>query len=106
MRYSNVHQWPSMWHCGIQNMLRNWQQRKSKYTCSILIIKLHHCSTRYHFITFDLDLGVMVTQHVVQYPPHHMTYAPAKFEVATSNGLGDAFTKIHSLTLTLVLRSH
>ena len=28
-----------------------------------------------------------VTQYVAKYPPHHMTYAPAKFEVATSNGL-------------------
>ena len=27
-------------------------------------------------------------------PPHYMTYAPAKLEVALSNGLGeDAFTK-------------
>ena len=28
-----------------------------------------------------------VTQNVVQYPPSFMTYAPAKFEVATSNSL-------------------
>ena len=35
---------------------------------------------------------------------HHVTYSGAKFEAATSNGLGrDAFTckKIYSLTLTL-----
>ena len=43
---------------------------------------------------YDLDLGVNVTQNVAQYPPHHVTYAPAKFEVAMSNGLGeDAFTR-------------
>ena len=37
---------------------------------------------------------VKVTQNVVQYPPHHMMYAPAKFEVAMSNGLGgDVFTR-------------
>ena len=30
---------------------------------------------------FDLDLGV-------QYPLHHVTYAPTEFEVTTSKGLG------------------
>ena len=29
---------------------------------------------------FDLD----ITQDVAQYPLHHVTYAPAKLEVATS----------------------
>ena len=43
---------------------------------------------------FDLDLGVKVTGNVVQYPLHHVTYAPTNFEVATSKGLGgDAFTR-------------
>ena len=28
-----------------------------------------------------LDLGVKVTQNVDRYPVHHVTYAPAKFEV-------------------------
>ena len=45
---------------------------------------------------YDLDLVVKVTQNVVQYPSNHMTYmyAPAKFEVATSNSLGeDGFTR-------------
>ena len=47
-----------------------------------------------HYSTFDLDLGVKVTQNVAQYPLHHVTYSPAKFEVATSNGLeGDPFTR-------------
>ena len=41
---------------------------------------------------FDLD--VKVTQTLVLYPLHYVTYAPAKFKVATSNGLGgDAFTR-------------
>ena len=31
--------------------------------------------------------------NVAQYPLHHVTYSPAKFQVATSNSLGDAFTK-------------
>ena len=43
---------------------------------------------------YDLVLEVKVTQNVVQYPPNYMTYAPAKFAVATSNSLGeDAFTR-------------
>ena len=37
----------------------------------------------------DLDLVVKVTQNVVQYPPNHMTYEPAKFEVAMANNLGE-----------------
>ena len=35
---------------------------------------------------FDLDLGVKVTQNVAQYPQHHVTYAPAEFDIATSHG--------------------
>ena len=42
-----------------------------------------------HYLTFDL--GVKVTGNVAQYPPHHVTYAPAKFEVATPNGLKRIF---------------
>ena len=42
---------------------------------------------------YDLDLVVEVTQNVVQCPPNHKMYAPAKFEVAMSNSLGeDGFT--------------
>ena len=40
-------------------------------------------------ILFDLDpkvKGVKVTQNVVQYTQHHVTYEPAKFDVATSHG--------------------
>ena len=38
---------------------------------------------------FDLDpkvKGVKVTQNDAQYPQLHVTYAPAKFDVATSYG--------------------
>ena len=38
---------------------------------------------------YDLDLGVKVTYNVAQYSPHHVIYAPAKFEVAKSNRLGE-----------------
>ena len=59
---------------------------------------------------FDLDLGVKVTRNIAQYPLLHVTYARAKFEVATSKSLwGDAFTRnniIRPLTLTLGSRSH
>ena len=47
-----------------------------------------------HYLTIDLDLGVIVTQNVAQYFLHHVTHAPVKFEVAISKGLGgDAFTR-------------
>ena len=42
-----------------------------------------------HNLTFDLDLGVKVTRNVTQYPLHVVIYASTKFEVATSNGLGE-----------------
>ena len=49
-------------------------------------------------ILFDLDLGVMVTEDVAQYPLHHVTYSDTKFEVATSNSLGrDAFTSKYTV---------
>ena len=42
----------------------------------------------------DLDLQVKVTQNVAQCPLHHMTYAPAEFEVTTSKAIGgEAFTR-------------
>ena len=47
-----------------------------------------------HYLIFDLDLGVKVTQNVAQYPQHDVTYSAKKFEVATSKGLrGDALTR-------------
>ena len=40
------------------------------------------------------DLDPKVTQNVAQYRPHHVTNAPANFELAMSNGSGeDAFTR-------------
>ena len=35
---------------------------------------------------FDIDHGVKVIRNVAQYPQHHVTYAPAKFDIATSHG--------------------
>ena len=58
-----------------------------------------------HYLTFALDLGVEVTQNVAQYPLHHVTYAPARFEVAMSNGSGgDAFKRnLHCLIFDIEL---
>ena len=53
------------------------------YLLTRLQSMVHH--TR--FFTFYLDLRVMVTPNVAQYPTHHVTYEPV------SNGLGDAFTR-------------
>ena len=41
-----------------------------------------------HYSSLTLMLGQGQTRNVAQYPLHHMTYAPAMFEVAMSNGLG------------------
>ena len=42
-----------------------------------------------HYMTFDLNLGFLVTRYVAQYPLQHATYAATKFEVARSIGLED-----------------
>ena len=43
---------------------------------------------------FDLDPNVKVTHNFAQFPLHNVIYAPAKFAVASINGLGgDAFTR-------------
>ena len=43
-------------------------------------------------LTLTLDKGQ--TRNVAANPLHHITYAPAKFEAAMSNGLGgNAFTR-------------
>ena len=39
-------------------------------------------------LSLTLTLGVNVTQNIVGYHLYHVTYAPSKFEVAMSNGLG------------------
>ena len=61
----------------------------NKVTQEVAQYPLHHVT--YAPTKFEVDmsnLGNKVTQSVAQYPLHHSTYAPAKFEVATSNGLG------------------
>ena len=47
-----------------------------------------------HVLFFELDLD-KVARNVTQHPPHHVTYAPVTFEVASSNDLGtDVLEKI------------
>ena len=47
-----------------------------------------------HYLTLNLDLGVNVTRNISQFPLHHVTYAPVKFEIAESNDLRrDAFAR-------------
>ena len=43
------------------------------------------------------DLGIKVIRYIAQYSLYNVTFAPVKFEVVTSNGLGgDAFTRKYS----------
>ena len=49
----------------------------------------------YPLFMFDRHLGV--TLNIIQYPLHHMTYAPGKFKVATSNDLGGDALQENSL---------
>ena len=50
---------------------------------------------------FDLDLGVKVTQDVVQHPLHHVTYTFTKFDVAMLTVKEMHLRKIQYLTLML-----
>ena len=88
---------------------KNFEQQKQQKKQTQKQTKLEQQSLVHHgiypLLIFYLDHGV--TNNIAQYPLHHVTYAPAKFEVAMSNGLGgDKYTKIHYLTLTLASRSH
>ena len=61
-------------------------------SCYVLPLRRRFNYKKIQYLTFDL--GVKVTRNVAQYPLHHVTYSPTKFEVATSNGLGgDTFTR-------------
>ena len=66
----------------------NHSKRKNSAIMRVLLCKTRLQSVVHHRIyplfIFDLDLGV--TQNIAEYPPHHVTYAPVKFEVAMSNG--------------------
>ena len=48
--------------------------------CYILWLRRRCIYMKIHYLTFK------VTQNVAQYHRHHVTYAPAKFDMATSRG--------------------
>ena len=74
---------------SILHIMRPMHLRSLKLLCPTVKEEMHYKKIHYMALT----LG-KVMQNVVQYPPHHMTFAPAKFEVATPNSLGeDAFTR-------------
>ena len=54
---------------------------------------------------FDLGLGVKVIQHATQCAIHHVTYAAAKFEVASSIDMG-ADTKNAIFDLEIMAKGH
>ena len=60
---------------------RQWQNNYHKISGIFCL----HTKIKDKTDTFDLYLGVKITQNVAQYPLHHVTYAPAKFEVVMSN---------------------
>ena len=50
---------------------------------------------------YYIDQVVNVIQNVVQYPPNHMTYAPAKFEgYVQQYGRRWIYKKVHYMLLT------
>ena len=55
----------------------------------LLLLKVYEQMSlqKIHYLTFDL--GVKVIRNVTQYPLYHVIYASTKFEVTTSNGLGE-----------------
>ena len=49
-----------------------------KLLCPIVNVEMH--------LQLNTLFDQLVTQNIAQYPLHHVTLSPAKFEVDTSNG--------------------
>ena len=65
-------------------------------SCCVQQLRRRLIYKKKHYLTFGsrFDIGVKATQNITQYPLHHVIHASTKFEVATSNSLGeDAFTR-------------
>ena len=78
-----------MKHCPVPSTLCNLCT-SLKLLCPTVYEEMHFPENT----LFDHVIGVKVTQNIVRYPLHRVTYAPAKFEVATYNSLGeDAITR-------------
>ena len=56
---------------------------------NLKLLHLKHYEEMHFQENTFLDLGVKVTGNITQYPLPHVIYAPTKFEIATSNGLGE-----------------
>ena len=84
---------------AVNDIYSNLFLRFPKYNQTLLdgtpffSIHLRCIYKKIHHLTFDLH-----PWDDAQYPLHHVTCAPAQFEVVISNGFGDAFKKIHYLT--------
>ena len=50
-----------------------------------------------HYLTFDLDLNVQITQTALQPPQHYVLYAPSQFKVAMFNSLGGGGRYIYKI---------
>ena len=61
-----------------------------------------------HYLTFDLDIEVNVTRNMVQFPLHHVTYAPTNIKTCFVQQLKMRciYKKMHVLTFDLGSRSH
>ena len=79
------------------------------YSGEINLLLIHKLKRRkLHYLTFAFV--VKVTKNVAQYPLHHVTFVPAKFEIATCEGLegfgGDAFIRSKQKTARTYVHRH
>ena len=78
-----------------------WGQSHAK-CCPVPSTSCHLCTCKVEVAASnglrDAFTRKYITQNITRYPLYHMTYAPAKFEAATSNSLGgDAFLQEKTL---------
>ena len=69
-----------MWFIHLQHL---------RFPCSTVEKSSRCICKKKHNILWPWHSGVKVTWKDSQYPLHHVTYTPAKFEAATSDGLGE-----------------
>ena len=56
------------------------------------------CATAYEEMHLQEIFDLTLTQRLMKHCPlHHVTYVPAKFEIARANGKGDTFTRLEDL---------
>ena len=74
------HEWLVLWHNFFGPLYIMWPIHLQGLRLLRPTVKEEMHYKKIHYSTFDL-----VAQNVAQYPLHHVTYSPARFEVATSN---------------------